>query len=106
MGRRLTLTIERPPPQLVAEVVSPGRQNRGHASVSRRQRDLIRKRAQYAARFIPEYWLIDSQNQTVTVLALSTGEYSEVGIFGGSDRVISPTFPDLQLTAEQILSAG
>lgn len=61
MGRRLTIKLDMPPPQLVVEVVSPGKANR--------ERDLIRKRARYAARGIPEYWLIDSQDQTITVLS-------------------------------------
>jgi Uma2 family endonuclease len=39
MVRRLTITIDMPPPQLIAEVVSPGRTNR--------DRDFINKRAQY-----------------------------------------------------------
>ncbi|MDY7012694.1 MAG: Uma2 family endonuclease [Cyanobacteriota bacterium] len=48
---RLTITLDMPPPRLVVEVVSPGKINR--------ERDYTRKRAQYAAREIPEYWIID-----------------------------------------------
>ncbi len=50
MERRLTITLDMPPPQLVVEVISPGPKNRA--------RDLVRKRAQYAARYIPEYWVV------------------------------------------------
>jgi Uma2 family endonuclease len=60
--KRLTITLEMPPPQMVAEVMSPGKQNR--------ERDLIFKRGQYAARGIPEYWLITPESQSVTVLKL------------------------------------
>ncbi|WP_348257715.1 Uma2 family endonuclease [Funiculus sociatus] len=94
MGRRLTIKLDMPPPQLVVEVVSPGKANR--------ERDLIRKRAQYAARGIPEYWLIDSQDQTVTVLSLESDDYVEVGVFRGEEAVISSTFSELQLTPREI----
>lgn len=49
--KRFTIKLDAPPPRLVAEVLSPGKTNR--------DRDLIRKRAQYAKRSIPEYWLVD-----------------------------------------------
>jgi Uma2 family endonuclease len=98
MGRRLTIKLDMPSPQLVAEVLSPGKQNR--------QRDLVRKRAQYAARCIPEYWLIDPENQTVTVLMLQSGDYVQTGVFGGEQRVISPSFPALQLIAAEIFVTG
>jgi Uma2 family endonuclease len=41
----------------------------------------------------------------VIVMRLEDGGYVEK-TFEGSDRVISPTFPTLELTAEQILNAG
>lgn len=89
-----------PVPMLVIEVVSPG----GESSENY-QRDYIRKRREYATRGIPEYWLIDSDRAVVTVLQLDSRRY--VGrMFRGSDRVDSPTFGLLQLTAEQILRAG
>jgi Uma2 family endonuclease len=94
MGRRLTITIDMPPPQLIAEVVSPGRTNR--------DRDFINKWAQYAAIGVPEYWLIDPSERSITVLELQGDDYREVGIFRESDRIFSPTFPELALTAEQV----
>jgi Uma2 family endonuclease len=97
MGRRLTITMDMPPPQLVMEVVSPGKSNRN--------RDYINKRVQYAAISVPEYWLVDPKNQTVTVLELQGNHYREVGTFQGDDRIISPSFPELTLTAEQVFSA-
>lgn len=96
--RRLTIKLDMPPPRLVAEVLSPGKANR--------DRDLVRKRAQYAARGIPEYWLIDPQQQTITVLALQAATYVQVGSFKGDAAIVSPSLKELNLTAEQILSAG
>ncbi|MER3433062.1 MAG: Uma2 family endonuclease [Leptolyngbya sp. ERB_1_1] len=92
--KRLTILIDAPPPQLVAEVLSPGKANR--------DRDLIRKRAQYAKRGIPEYWLIDPENQSVTVLTLEGDRYAEVGAFQNDRPITSPQFPQLQLTPAQL----
>ncbi|MEG4284569.1 Uma2 family endonuclease [Microcoleus sp. A006_D1] len=92
---RLTITIDMPPPQLIVEVVSPGRVGR--------DRDYISKRSQYAARNIPEYWIVDPQEQMVAVLRLESGEYVEVGVFQGEQTLVSPTFPQLNLTARQVL---
>jgi Uma2 family endonuclease len=92
---RLTITLDMPPPQLVVEVVSPG-------SIGR-DRDYISKRAQYAARGIPEYWIVDPQEQMVAVLRLESDEYVEVGMFQGEQMLVSPTLPQLNLTAAQVL---
>ena len=93
---RLTVTLDMPPPQLVVEIVSPGRVGR--------ERDYERKRAQYAARGIPEYWIVDPQEQIVMVLQLENSQYVEIGIFQGIDALVSPIFPQLDLTAQQILN--
>lgn len=48
---RSTIIMDMPPPQLVIEVVSPGKKNR--------DRDYRYKRSQYQARGISEYWIVD-----------------------------------------------
>lgn len=93
-AKRSAITREMPAPKLVVEVVSPGDQNH--------TRDYAEKTQEYAARGIPEFWQIDPGKAVVTVLALQDGAY-RAREFQGSDRIISPTFPDLQLTAAQIL---
>jgi Uma2 family endonuclease len=97
MGRRLTITLDMPPPRLVAEVVGPGKSNY--------DRDFINKRAQYAAIDVPEYWQIDPQTRSVMVLELRENDYQEVGTFEGDDAIVSPIFPELNLTVAQILDA-
>lgn len=92
--KRLTILIDAPPPQLVAEVLSPGKANR--------DRDLVRKRAQYAKRGILEYWLIDPENQSVTVLTLEEDEYVEIDSFQGDRTITSPQFPQLPLASTQL----
>ena len=94
------ITQGMPNPALVIEVVSlgdPGDKNY--------DRDYIHKPKEYATRGIPEFWQIDPSRSVVIVLNLKDGAYQSRE-FRGSDRVLSPTFPDLQLTAEQILRAG
>ncbi|MFQ3618233.1 MAG: Uma2 family endonuclease, partial [Cyanobacteriota bacterium] len=66
----------------------------------------IRKRAQYAAVGIPEYVIVDPEEQAVRVLRLEHGEYVELGRYVEEMRVAFPTFPALDLTAAQILNAG
>ncbi len=95
-ANRLTITFDMLPPRLVVEVVSPGRVGR--------DRDYNRKRVQYAARGIAEYWVIDPIEQVVTVLRLEDGQYVEVGVFRDGEAIISPMFPQLSLTVQQILS--
>ncbi len=96
--RRLTITRDMPPPLLIVEVVSPGNANQ--------QRDYDRKRQQYEELGVLEYWLIDPHQHVITVLELQNGLYAEVGQFGGSDRILSPNFPQLTLTTDQVLTAG
>ncbi|MFN6558403.1 MAG: Uma2 family endonuclease [Nostoc sp. ChiSLP01] len=96
--KRLTITFDVLPPHLVVEVVSPGEINR--------DRDYVRKRKQYAARGIVEYWLIDPQELAIAILQLSEGSYREVGRFTGNTQIESPELErlgiQLQITAEQI----
>jgi Uma2 family endonuclease len=49
---------------LVVEVLSP----------SNRDSDLVSKRFEYAAGRIPQYWIVDPEEETMTVLALADGE--------------------------------
>lgn len=95
-ANRLTITFDMLPPRLVVEVVSPGRVGS--------DRDYDRKRAQYAARGIAEYWAIDPIEEVVTVLRLQDGQYVEVGVFRDGEAIVSPMFPQLSLTVKQIFS--
>lgn len=92
---RLTIRLDMPPPDLVVEVVSPGKVNR--------VRDYEEKRHQYEAREIPEYWLLDPDQATVTVLVLKGDTYDETA-FSGNDKIVSFMFSGFSLTAEQVLN--
>jgi len=89
-----------PNPLLVVEVVSPGKPGEDNY-----ERDYVEKPKEYATRGIPEFWQIDPSRSVVAVLTLKDGNYWSRE-FRGDSRVVSPTFPNLQLTADQILRAG
>lgn len=98
LQRRNTIRLSMSPPLLVIEAVSPGESNR--------ERDYTDKRKQYQNRGIPEYWLIDPAQQTVTVLELVGKIYQELGTFSGSDQIQSSVVSGLSMTAKQLLKAG
>ena len=98
LRQRNTLRLSMEPPLLVIEAVSPGESNR--------ERDYVDKRKQYQELGIPEYWLIDRVQQTITVLELFRGIYRELGVFSGSELIQSSVIQELSITAEQVLEAG
>lgn len=79
--------------------------------------DYARKLEDYELLGIQEYWIADylalggrkfignPKQPTFSVYSLVDGEY-QVSQFRGDDRIISPTFPELSLTARQIFQAG
>ena len=79
--------------------------------------DYLTKLKEYEEMGIPEYWIVDylgiggrrfignPKQPTIFVHELVDGEY-QVTTFRGNDRLISPTFPELILTANQIFKAG
>jgi len=78
--------------------------------------DYALKLEDYEAMGIPEYWIVDylalgSRNYlgnpkvpTVFVYQLDANGVYQSTAYKGSDRIVSPTFPELELTVEQILS--
>ena len=99
LKKRATITRKMPPPRLIVEVVSPG----GETSQNY-IRDYQDKRSQYAAIGVPEYWLIDPGREWVMVGSLVSGAY-QFATFRGEQPIGSPTFPELKLTAAQVLEA-
>ncbi|MEL6221439.1 MAG: Uma2 family endonuclease [Cyanobacteria bacterium J06627_8] len=77
---RSTVMLDMLPPELVVEVVSPGKANE--------DRDYRYKRSQYQARGIQEYWIIDPMQQQVMVLSLLEGLYVET-VFEGETEIVS-----------------
>jgi Uma2 family endonuclease len=92
--------------KFVAEVVSSNWQN-----------DYSRKVEDYAVLGVPEYWIADyaglggtrhigkPKQPTLSICTLVNGEY-EIQQLRGSQSIVSLTFLDLKLTAEQVLMTG
>ena len=99
MSKNARLTQTMPPPRLLVEVVSPGNENSDNYI-----RDYIDKPKQYAAIGVPELWLIDPDREWIQVGTLSDNGY-QFETFTGQNTIVSPTFPKLDLTTAQVLSA-
>jgi len=74
------------------------------------------KVAEYERLGIPEYWIVDyaalggrrfignPKQPTISIYQLIDGEY-QVSLFLQGDTIISSTFPELNLTVEQVFSS-
>lgn len=93
---RATIELNMEPPELVVEVVSPGKENR--------ERDYLDKVSEYAARGIEEYWIVDPREEKVVILGLVSGEYRET-VYEGAAVLKSLKFGEIGLTAEQLVNA-
>lgn len=80
------------PPLLAVEIVSP-------ESI---KRDYRYKRSEYAVAEIPEYWIVDPLEEKVSVLLLDEGLY-ELTEYKAEEKLISTTFPELNITANTLL---
>lgn len=86
--------VMRTAPLLVVEIVSP----------SSKKTDYQAKEQEYRTIGIPEYWIVDLQQAKVIVLLLVDGYYESTE-FKRTDSIVSRTFSQLNLTAEQVLTA-
>jgi Uma2 family endonuclease len=96
----------REPIQLAVEVVSTNWED-----------DYIDKLEEYERLGIPEYWIVDylaigsrdylgdPKLPSVLIFTLNAEGKYQMTIFQNSDRLISVTFPELNLTVEQIMAA-
>jgi Uma2 family endonuclease len=57
------------------------------------ERDLVEKRREYAAAGIPEYWIVNPLDHTVTILALDGDSYHEHGHFTPGTTATSALVP-------------
>lgn len=76
--------------------------------------DYQRQAADYEEMGIPEFWIVDylglggrryigtPKQPTFSIYQWVDGEY-QVTLFRGEERILSPTFPELALTLDQIL---
>jgi Uma2 family endonuclease len=85
---------------LMIEVVSPGSENR--------DRDLVQKRADYARTGVAEYWIVDPETDTITVLTLPAGatEYAVHGEFKPGQQATSVLLPGFAVDVAACFAAG
>jgi len=69
------------------------------------QRDLVRKRVEYAAAGIPEYWMVDSITEQIIVLRLEGTEYVEHGRFGRDTQAPSVLLEGFAVDVTEVLDA-
>ena len=80
---------------LVVEVVGP----------NGRRRDLVQKPLDYAEASIPEYWIVDPQEETITVLTLEGDAYTEHGVFARGGTATSPLLPGFEIDVGAVFDA-
>jgi Uma2 family endonuclease len=81
---------------LVMEVVSE----------SNRRHDLVTKRDEYARAGIPEYWIVDPEEETITVFVLKhrRKSYVEHGTFAKGTRATSKILPGFSVDVSETFS--
>lgn len=83
---------------LVMEIVSPDMQSR--------ERDYDKKRQDYAEAGISEYWIVDPQEEKITVLKLSGKSYSVHGEFRPGDAASSALLPGFDVDVTAVFAAA
>jgi len=98
LKRRNTIRLTMPPPLLVVEIVSPGE--------VQRNRDYVAKRMQYQDLGIPEYWIVNPQDETVLVLEWLEGRYGEGRLLQSTDRIESAQLGSLNIATASIFAGA
>jgi Uma2 family endonuclease len=80
---------------LVIEIVSPDNP----------ERDTVTKRADYAEAAIPEYWIVNPLDETITVLTYAEGSYREHGIFKQGDTATSLLLAGFNVVVSEVFAA-
>ena len=70
------------------------------------ERDLVEKRGDYAEAGIPEYWIVNPETETITVLRLEDTTYVEYGVFGrGAEAAGSALLPGFTVSVDAVFDA-
>jgi Uma2 family endonuclease len=80
---------------LVVEIVSPDNV----------ERDTVIKRADYAEAGIPEYWIVNPEEETITVLKLEGGAYMVHGVFGRGETASSGLLTGFTMGVDAVFDA-
>ena len=69
------------------------------------ERDTVIKRADYAAAGIPEYWIVNPEEQTIAVLKLKDGVYIAHGVFGRGEIATSALLRGFTVSVDAVCDA-
>lgn len=83
---------------MAVEIVSPDERSR--------TRDIVEKRQLYAAASITEYWIVDPQEETITVLALEGQAYVEHCIARAGEVAKSKLLDGFEVDVTAVFAAG
>jgi Uma2 family endonuclease len=81
---------------IVIEILSPGSQNR--------RRDLSAKRKLYGQYGVAEYWIVDSENQSVLTFRLREQTLEEAATLHLEGELSSPILPEFRLKVSAIFN--
>ncbi len=66
------------------------------------ERDLVEKRSDYAEGRIPEYWIVNPVDETITVLRLADDAYVEQGAFGRGAQATSALIEGFAVSVDAV----
>jgi Uma2 family endonuclease len=69
------------------------------------ERDLVEKRGDYAEGRVPEYWIVNPQWETITVLRLVGKAYEEAGMFRRGQSATSVLLPEFSVSVTALFDA-
>ena len=81
-------------PEIVIEILSPGREN-----ISR---DRVAKRQLYAKHGVSEYWIVDSENRSIEIYRLTGQSLELVALLRNDDQITSPVLPGFSCPLSKI----
>jgi Uma2 family endonuclease len=70
------------------------------------ERDLIDKRGDYAEGGIPEYWIVNPLNETITVLRLQGAAYEEAGVYKRGQSAVSVLRPEFAVSVDEVFNSA
>lgn len=70
------------------------------------KRDLVTKRAEYAQAGIPEYWIVEPQTESITVLRLDDNHYVEHGVFPRGTMATSALLAGFAVPVAALFDSG
>jgi len=116
-GLRLRIRVEKfrePDLLLLLSAKDPRRQNRFWTGadlalevVSRDKpsRDLIDKRGDYAEGGVPEYWIVNPEDESILVLRIEGGMYAEAGTFKRGESAASVLLSGFAVDVDAVFDA-